>query len=72
MPSATARPATVVRRLRRGCYRVTLDHDHFGQITKEANGLWLAQIRATESGNLIRYAGLWETRRAAVEELVSL
>lgn len=53
------------------CYRVSCGGERFGQIRKNGRQ-WHAEIRDTESGALIRFAGVWHTRRDAVEEVESL
>ena len=50
-----------------GCYRINYG-DIFGQI-KKVKRTWQAEVRNTKTGQLIRYAGLWNTRREAIEEL---
>ena len=62
----------VVRKHHRGCYRLRLTADDFGQVRRESPHQWLAEVRKAETGDLIRYAGFWPTRRQAIEELVSL
>jgi|TARA_R110000824_G_scaffold155073_1_gene327289 hypothetical protein len=52
-----------------GCYRVSLG-ETFGQI-KKVGREWHAEIRASDSGDLLRFAGIWGTRKAAVEEVIS-
>ena len=51
-----------------GCYRISFG-DVFGQIKKVRRSQWQAEVRDTQTGQLIRYAGLWNTRREAIEEL---
>ena len=53
------------------CYRVSCNGDRFGQIRKHGRE-WHAEIRDTESGSLIRFAGVWRTRRDATEEIESI
>lgn len=55
-----------------GCYRVRLDSngEQFGQVRK--NGKWRAEIRDVGTGDFIRPAGIWDTRRDAVEEIESI
>jgi hypothetical protein len=59
------------RRLYKGCWRITLNPDDFGQVKREGR-MWLGEVRDTNTGNLLRYAGLWHSRRAAIEELMAL
>lgn len=60
--------ALKVRRHSKGVYRVSCGGERFGQI-KQAGGEWHAEIRDTESGSLIRFAGIWKTRSDAIEEV---
>jgi hypothetical protein len=53
-----------------GIYRITLSSEHFGQV-RHVGREWHAEVRQTETGNLVRYAGIWPTRQAAIDELVS-
>lgn len=55
----------------KGCYRLTLSPDRFGQIIKRGRE-WHAEIRNTHNGDLVRFAGIWNTRKEAVEELTSI
>lgn len=50
------------------CYRVSGNGDRFGQIKRDGRE-WHAEIRDTESGSLVRFAGIWNTRRDAIEEV---
>ena len=51
-----------------GCFRVRTDNEsRFGQIKREGRE-WHAEIRDKQSGQIIRYAGIWSTKRDAVEE----
>lgn len=51
-----------------GCYRVTYpDAYEFGQIKHEGRN-WLAEIRDTETGRIVRFAGIWKTKHEAIEE----
>jgi hypothetical protein len=43
----------------------------FGQVRNDF-GEWIAEIRVIESGNIVRYAGRWKTRRDAVAELMEV
>ena len=51
-----------------GCYRVSNGSDAFGQIRKDGRK-WNAEIRKTETGEMMRFAGIWGTRKDAVEEI---
>ena len=59
-----------------GMYRIG-DDEHFSNIRKgrEYNGeqtsKWYADIRKSD-GTLQRYAGIWNTRKEAVEEAIGL
>ena len=65
------------------CYRLTLASDTFAQIKlnreSTVQGLidgttgtgWLVEIRMANTGDLIRYAGVWRTLRDATEEAAS-
>ena len=55
-----------------GVYRVTLTEDVFGQIQRNVDDEWVAEVRDTHTGNLKRYAGMWKSRREAYDELVSI
>jgi hypothetical protein len=55
-----------------GCYRVREDGlAYFGQI-KRVGREWHAEIRRGGDGELMRYAGIWSTKRDAVEECASI
>jgi hypothetical protein len=54
-----------------GIYRVTLSGDRFGQIKRDGRE-WIAEVRDTNTGTLMRFAGLWKTRKDAFEELVTI
>ena len=51
---------------------------HFGQIRKgrrhsgEMPSKWYAEIRVSATGDLKRFAGIWGTKRAAVEEVTHI
>jgi len=62
-----------------GVYRVKLSDDKFAQIIKgreiygafqqDASGrVWAAEVRSSRTGAIIRYAGIWNTRREALLE----
>lgn len=50
------------------CYRVSCNGACFGQIKRDGRE-WHAEIRDTESGHLVRFAGVWRTRCDAIEEV---
>lgn len=56
-------------------YRTDHVNGKFGQIKKETKEpwgtllWWRAEIRDVETGNLIRAAGIWNTRKDALEEI---
>ena len=60
-----------IRKHYKGCYRITLTGSLFGQVKKDGS-TWNAEIRSIESGNIERYAGIWNTRKEAVEEVKRL
>lgn len=49
-------------------YRLTLSADRFGQITKKGRQ-WYAEVRDTNAGHIVRFAGIWSSLKDAVEEL---
>lgn len=49
-----------------GYYKLTADNGFFSNIRREGNK-WHADIRKP-SGEIKRYAGIWQTRRDAIEE----
>ena len=54
-----------------GCYRVRMENsDIFGQI-KRSGRKWNAEIRYTATGELKHFAGIWSTKREAVQESLS-
>ena len=58
-------------KLYKGFYRVHVDgSDDFGQIMKEKSK-WYAEIRDSD-GVIRRYAGIWNTRQDAVQEVERL
>jgi len=57
-----------VRMHRTGVYRLSNGGDRFGQVRRVGRE-WHAEIRETETGTLVRFAGIWRTRRDAVEEI---
>ena len=59
----------VVRSHYKGAYRITLDTEHFGQIKRDGAG-WHATIRITDTGVILRHAGIWTTLREAVAECI--
>ena len=58
-----------------GCYRISDERNVedpfsvFGQIYKDGRK-WIAEIRYSESGDIKRYAGIWDTKKDAIEEVV--
>ncbi len=62
---------TKLRKHYRGCYRFDLNDYAFGQVTKQSDGQWLAEIRVCRTGDLIKERWLWNTRRDAVEEILT-
>ena len=53
-------------------WRVSNDSDAFGQIFRRGPRKWEAEIRRTETGEMIRPAGIWATKREAIQECVDL
>jgi hypothetical protein len=51
-------------------YRIS-GHKLFGQYKKEGRE-WHAEIRNTKTGDLLKYAGIWNRRRDAEEEIQSI
>ena len=60
-----------MRKFGSGFYRLTLSPHYFGQIKKSGRE-WNAEVRKTETGELVRFAGIWSSRKDAVEELLSI
>lgn len=60
-----------------GCYRIFDERRReepfsiFGQITKDKRK-WTAEIRYSESGDIRQYAGIWITKKDAIEEVVRI
>jgi hypothetical protein len=60
-----------------GCYRISDERRQedpfsiFGQIKKDGRK-WTAEIRYSESGDIRQYAGIWNTKKDAIEEVVSI
>ena len=52
-----------------GRLRLTIDDRRFGQIKREGAD-WKAEVRDADTGVILRYAGIWKTRREAVAELI--
>ena len=59
------------------CYRISFVDERmgedsfsiFGQIIKDGRK-WIAEIRYSSSGDIKRYAGIWNTKKEAIEEVV--
>jgi hypothetical protein len=62
---------TTIRKHCAGCYRVTLTATTFGQVHLVA-GEWHGEIRATDTGTIVRHTGIWTSRRAAIEEIMDV
>lgn len=43
--------------------------EYFGQIKKQSDREWHAEIRRIETGELVRFAGIWKRKRDAIEEV---
>ena len=52
-----------------GVYRVSTGGPRFAHIRREGRK-WRVAIRATDTGNLIHYAGIWDTLRLAEAEAI--
>lgn len=63
-------PLLKLRKHFKGCYRLTLTSEKFGQVRKEKEG-WIAEIRFSEDGTLQGLYGAWDTRAEAINELIS-
>jgi hypothetical protein len=63
--------AKVVRFLA-GFYRVTIEGGRaYGNVKKnKETRMWEGEIRSELSSQILRYAGIWNTKREAVEEVV--
>jgi len=61
----------IIEKHYQGCYRVRDGGEFFGQVKREGR-TWVAEIRETNSGDLMRYAGIWSSKRDAVEECESI
>lgn len=59
------------KKLLNGWYRVSGEY-YFSNVRLTAKrgtlGCWSADIRKRDSGDLVQYAGLWDSKRDAVEE----
>jgi len=60
-----------VRKEAPGLYLITLSPYRFGTISRKGKECH-AEIRDRHNGNLVRYAGIWPSRKAAAEELLSI
>ena len=60
-----------VKKHYQGCFRVSNGGKIFGQI-KKTGRKWTAEIRYSQTGELLQYAGIWAIKREAVEEVVFL
>ena len=59
-----------LKKHRDGVFRYSIPGcDVFGQIKKINNRKWVAEIRDVETGNLVRNAGEWKSKKEAVEEI---
>ena len=61
----------MIRKLTNNIFRITLTDEYFGQIIRDGKK-WNAEIRKTETGTLVRFAGIWNSRKDAIEELESI
>ena len=54
------------------CYRLTKGNaKEFGQVIKKDDG-WHGEIRVCATGTLVRFAGIWKTRKETIEEIEML
>jgi hypothetical protein len=60
-----------IRKLSANIFRITLTDDRFGQV-RNSGKEWHAEVRRTHDGALVRYAGIWGSRKDAIEELQSI
>ena len=60
-----------LEKLYTGCYRMTENHSlYMGHIKKDRKtGKWHASIKEKSTGATTRYAGIWNTRKGAIEEI---
>lgn len=63
--------ALKIEKLLGGWYRVS-NGSYFSNVKRERTGKWSADIRRSNDGVLIQYAGIWITKREAIEEATSL
>jgi hypothetical protein len=56
-----------VSKFLKGWYRVSGEH-HFSNVRLERSGEWFVDLRYSHNGDLRQLAGLWNTKREAVEE----
>jgi hypothetical protein len=56
-----------VSRLLAGYYRITADRGYANVKRDRETGKWHGDIR-NNSGDLVRYAGIWKSKKDAVEE----
>ena len=68
--SADSKPAYTIERIISGNYRVhsVTDMGMFGIVRREGPREWHAKIMHSD-GSLRRYAGIWSTRKDAIEEV---
>jgi hypothetical protein len=65
---------TQINKMYAGCYRTearSWNGEQFAQIKKQGRE-WLIEVREVETGDLVNYAGLWNTLTDAKEEAVSV
>jgi hypothetical protein len=74
-PVPTSSPSKVlggllfIKKHYQGCYRISNGGEIFGQIKKDGRK-WIAEIRETDCGDIKRYAGIWNTKKEAIEEVI--
>lgn len=64
-------------RILAGWYQVS-NGEYFGNVRRgreydgELKSKWYADIRKSSTGDLVRYAGIWDSKRDAVEEVTHI
>ena len=59
-----------LKKHRDGVFRYSLPNcDYFGQVKKITNRKWMAEIRYSSTGALVRHAGEWSSKKDAIEEI---
>ena len=59
-----------LKKHRDGVFRYSLPNcEYFGQIKKITNRKWMAEIRDSSTGALVRNAGEWSSKKDAIDEI---